>query len=80
MSRGTTQCEMLTADEIYARYESEWVLIADPQLTESLKVLSGKVLCHTLPPSATVDGLLGLDFFRGHQLTVDFQTGQITLT
>lgn len=24
------------------------------------------VLCHTLPPSATVDGLLGLDFFRGY--------------
>ena len=23
------------------------------------------ILCHTLPPSATVDGLLGLDFFRG---------------
>ncbi len=23
------------------------------------------VLCHTLPPSASVDGLLGLDFFVG---------------
>jgi predicted aspartyl protease len=22
------------------------------------------ILCHTLPPSATVDGLLGLDFLR----------------
>ena len=37
------------------------------------------ILCHTLPPSATVDGLLGLDFFRGVRLVVDLQTGIITL-
>src|SRR5438067_6047932 len=33
------------------------------------------VLAHTLPPSAGVDGLVGLDFLRGHVLTVDFRTG-----
>ena len=38
------------------------------------------VLCHTLPPSAGIDGLLGLDFFRGHSLTVDFRNGQIRLS
>ena len=37
------------------------------------------VLAHTLPPGAGVDGLLGLDFFRGQFLTLDFRTGQITL-
>ena len=37
------------------------------------------VLGHTLPPSAGVDGLLGLDFFRGWSLTVDFRTGQVVL-
>ena len=37
------------------------------------------VYAHTLPPSANVDGLLGLDFFRDHVLTIDFQTGQIAL-
>jgi predicted aspartyl protease len=37
------------------------------------------VLGHTLPPSAGVDGLLGLDFFRGQSLTLDFRTGQATL-
>lgn len=37
------------------------------------------VLGHTLPPSAGVDGLLGLDFFRGQNLTIDFRTGQVTL-
>ncbi|HZF13925.1 MAG TPA: retropepsin-like aspartic protease [Thermoanaerobaculia bacterium] len=38
-----------------------------------------QVLGHTLPPSAGVDGLLGLDFFRGQQLTLDFRTGRATL-
>jgi predicted aspartyl protease len=33
------------------------------------------MLCHTLPPSSTVDGLLGLDFFRGERLILDFQLG-----
>ena len=37
------------------------------------------VLGHTLPPSAGVDGLLGLDFFRGQSLTLDFRAGQLTL-
>jgi hypothetical protein len=37
------------------------------------------LLCHTLPPSATVDGVLGLDFFRGQRLVVDFQTGLVTV-
>jgi predicted aspartyl protease len=37
------------------------------------------VLCHTLPPSAGIDGLLGLDFSRGQKLTIDFLQGQIKL-
>jgi predicted aspartyl protease len=37
------------------------------------------LLCHTLPPSALIDGLLGLDFLRDRRLTIDFRTGQITL-
>ena len=37
------------------------------------------VLGHTLPPSAGVDGLLGLDFFRGQSLTIDFRDGQVRL-
>ena len=36
-------------------------------------------LCHTLPPSASVDGLLGLDFFRELRLIVDFRKGIVTL-
>lgn len=37
------------------------------------------VLCHTLPPSATVDGVLGLDFFRKRKLMVDFGNGLVTV-
>lgn len=37
------------------------------------------VLGHTLPPSTGVDGLLGLDFFRGWNLNIDFRAGQVAL-
>jgi len=36
-------------------------------------------LCHTLPPSTTVDGVLGLDFFRGNKLILDLRRGILTL-
>ncbi len=35
------------------------------------------VIAHTLPPSVRVDGLLGLDVFRGRELNIDFRTGTI---
>jgi hypothetical protein len=38
------------------------------------------VLGHTLPPSAGVDGLLGLDFLRNQSLTLDLRIGRMTLT
>ncbi|MEX0701342.1 MAG: retropepsin-like aspartic protease [Planctomycetales bacterium] len=37
------------------------------------------VVCRTLPSSADIEGLLGLDFFRGHELTLDFRQGEIRL-
>jgi hypothetical protein len=37
------------------------------------------VLAHTLPTSAGVDGLLGLDFIRGKTLKIDFRAGLIDL-
>lgn len=37
------------------------------------------ILAHTLPPSTTVDGLFGLDFFRGRSLAIDFRKGRITV-
>ena len=38
------------------------------------------VLSHTLPPSAGIDGLLGLDFFRDRLLLLDFNNGRISLS
>ena len=37
------------------------------------------ILCHNLPSGTPVAGLLGLDFFRGQRLTIDFREGLITL-
>lgn len=38
-----------------------------------------EVLCHNLPSGTSIDGLLGLDFFRNQRLTIDFREGLITL-
>jgi hypothetical protein len=37
------------------------------------------ILCHTVPPSTTVDGVLGLDFFRGKRLVLDFRKGLLII-
>jgi hypothetical protein len=37
------------------------------------------VIAASLPPSAGLDGLLGLDFFRDRVLTLNFRNGLITL-
>jgi hypothetical protein len=42
--------EMLTLDEMKARFQSEWVLVGDPVEDESLEVIRGLVLFHS--PSA----------------------------
>ncbi len=37
------------------------------------------VLAHTLPPTAGIDGLLGLDFLRDRRLVIDFKLGKLSL-
>lgn len=39
--------EVLTREEIEAQFPSEWVLLADPQSDEQLRVLSGRLICHS---------------------------------
>lgn len=39
-----------------------------------------RVLAHSLPIEADVDGLLGLDFFRDLFLGIDFRAGLLSLT
>lgn len=40
--------DVLTLEEIKSRYHSEWVLIGDPEEDESLEVLRGRVLFHSV--------------------------------
>ena len=37
-----------------------------------------EVLCHTLPPTSRVDGLLGLNFLRRFNVGLNFKKGYIT--
>lgn len=39
--------EVLTTAEIETQFESEWVLVEDPQTDEALTVRQGKVRCHS---------------------------------
>jgi predicted aspartyl protease len=42
-------------------------------------VRSLEVLCHTLPPTSRVDGLLGLNFLRRFNVGLNFKQGYITI-
>ena len=37
----------MTIQEIESQFDSEWVLVGDPQTNDSLEVLSGNVLHHS---------------------------------
>jgi len=39
--------KFMTLAEIEAHFESEWVLLQDPETTEALEVKGGKVLWHS---------------------------------
>ena len=43
------------------------------------EMLNFPIICQSLPMGVSVDGLLGLDFFRDQRLTIDFREGLITL-
>jgi uncharacterized pyridoxal phosphate-containing UPF0001 family protein len=37
----------MTLQEMEAKFDSEWILVGDPQTNESLEVVKGTVLCHS---------------------------------
>ena len=39
--------EQMTVQEVESQFESEWVLLGDPQVDDSLEVLGGQVLHHS---------------------------------
>lgn len=39
--------QVMTTTEMESQFLSEWILVGDPQLDESLEVHGGAVLCHS---------------------------------
>ena len=39
--------EIMSLVEIHEKFDSEWILVEDPETTESLEVTKGKVLWHS---------------------------------
>jgi len=39
--------DVLTISEIERQFDSEWVLVEDPQTNDALEVQSGRVRCHS---------------------------------
>ncbi len=39
--------EVMTREQIEREFDSEWILVGDPELTPSLEVTRGHVLCHS---------------------------------
>ena len=39
--------DLLSFDEIKARFPAEWVLVVDHQTDASLELVAGRVLCHS---------------------------------
>lgn len=37
----------MTLQEMETEFDSEWILVGDPQTNESLEVVRGTVLCHS---------------------------------
>jgi hypothetical protein len=62
-----------------SRVESAPQLVVDRIDALEQNRLNFRVVCHTLPVSTRLDGLLGLDFMRDQSLRIDFRKGEITL-
>lgn len=39
--------DIMTIDQIYEQFDSEWVLLEDPETNETLHVQRGRVICHS---------------------------------
>ena len=75
----------LESPERMVRIATASGIVQAPQLTiKRIEALGNArvnfpIICRSLPRGVSVDGLLGLDFFRGQRLTLDFREGLITL-
>ena len=75
LSAASDQVRIITASDIVTVPR----LLADKIVALAQERFFLPILGHTLPPSTGVDGVLGLDFFRGQRLTINFRKGSISL-
>ena len=61
-----------------SRQEQAWQLFIKELTGLGVSRKDFPVVCYNLPPEARLDGALGLDFLRGHVLTLDFVNGILT--
>lgn len=52
--------EVMTTEEIYERFDSEWVLLENPEIGESQQVRGGRVLWHSRDRDEVYEKLLAL--------------------
>lgn len=81
---GALGCDLGSAANSVQVTTASGVQLAPQVVVQRIRALGNDrhdfpVLSHSLPPSAGVDGLLGLDFLRGQSLTIDFRSGEIAL-
>ncbi len=69
----TPGCELTTASGVESAPE---VTLRKIEALDIERV-DMSVVCHDLPPSTGVDGVLGLDFFQGRRLVIDFRQGTV---
>jgi aspartyl protease family protein len=69
---------VLTTLTTGSRQEQAWQLFAKGMTALGVTREDFPVVCHDPPPEARLDGVLGIDFFRGHVLTLDFVNGILT--
>jgi len=62
-----------------SRIENMPIIVVNRIAALGRELANLEVLCHNLPTGTTIDGLLGLNFFREQRLTIDFREGLITL-
>lgn len=62
MSSAGTVSDCLTIDQVKSQYASQWVVIGDPVLSESLEVLSGRVISHGHDRDAVYQAAIGSGF------------------
>lgn len=75
LAKAPERVEMTTGSGV------EFVSMLDVERITALGVVRDTfpVLAHTLPPSASIDGLLGVDFFADRTLTIRFVEGELEL-